>query len=63
MNYHVEVNTAGDREGVFTGNRVDHETIEIAEEAARDLFHRWTAVNHWRVVDDNGVVITQSNLS
>ena len=60
MNYHVEVNTAGDRPGVWTGNRVDHETPVAAEEAARDLFMRWTAVRYWRVTDDDGDVIASN---
>jgi len=59
MNYHVQVNTAGDPPGAWAGNLVDYKTAEEAEAAARDLFRRWTAVNHWRVIDDDGLVVAE----
>jgi len=55
----VQVNAYGDGEvngePVWTGNAIKHETFEAAEEAAKDLFGRWTAVKFWRVIDSNGV--------
>ena len=56
MKYHVEVNTVSCAPDAWTGNAVDHDTPEAAEEAARDLFARWTAVKFWRVTDDEGFV-------
>ncbi len=59
VTFHVEVHTYGDGQvdgqPVWTGNQVNHETFEAAEEAAKDLFGRWTAVKFWRVIDSNGV--------
>lgn len=60
MKYRVEVNTVSDTPDAWTGNRVDHDTQEAAVEAAKDLFHRWTAVRDWRVVDDDGLVVAGS---
>lgn len=57
MTFHVEVNTAGDPAGVFTGNAVIHETKDAAVEAAKDLFMRWFAVREWRVITDEGEVV------
>ena len=61
MKYHVEVHTVSCGPDEWTGNSVKHDTERLAEEAARDLYSRWTAVNYWRVIDDNGLVIA-SNL-
>ena len=61
MKYHVEVHTVSCGPDEWTGNNVRHENAKAAEEAARDLYSRWTAVNYWRVIDDNGLVIA-SNL-
>jgi len=49
--YKVFVNTAGDPEDSWATNGIDHPTVEAAEEAAKDLFMRWTAVKFWRVMD------------
>ena len=56
MIYRVEVNTYGDRAGVWNGNAVTYPSAKVATEAAKDLFHRWTAVKFWRVIDDEGQV-------
>lgn len=50
--YRVEVNTYGDPEGSWAGNAVRYDDKAAAIEAAKDLFFRWTAVEHWRVMDD-----------
>ena len=49
MKFKVEV--IADSSGVWAGNSLTFETAEKAEEYARDLFSRWTAVRKWRVVD------------
>ena len=61
MKYHVEVHTVSCGPDEWTGNSVLHGSAEKAEEAARDLFARWSAVKFWRVTDDSGEVIA-SNL-
>ncbi len=57
--FKVEVHTYGDGtvdgQPVWTGNGIEHETVEAAESAAKDLFGRWTAVKFWRVIDSNEV--------
>lgn len=58
MRFKYQVNTYGDREGVFTGNAVDFDTADKAIAAAKDLFQRWTAVKFWRVVDEQETVIS-----
>ena len=49
--YRVEVQA--DSTGTWAGNALTYATREEAEEAARDLFSRWTAVNKWRVIDSD----------
>lgn len=49
--YKVFVNTAGDPPDSWATNAMEYDTLEAAEEAADDLFMRWTAVNKWRVMD------------
>ena len=49
--YKVFVNTAGDPPDSYATNGMKYDTVEAAEEAAKDLFMRWTAVNTWRVMD------------
>lgn len=49
MLYKVEV--IADRSGQWTGNGITYTTREHAEESARDLASRWTAVRDWRVVE------------
>ena len=51
MKYKVEVNTAGDPQDAWTSNALTFDTIDEAENYARDLTARWTAVKDWRVVD------------
>jgi hypothetical protein len=55
--FRYQVNTYGDRDGVFTGNAVTFETADDAKAAAQDLFSRWTAVEFWRVLDAQDSVI------
>jgi hypothetical protein len=52
--YKVEV--IADGSGKWCGNAIEHETAELAKEAALSLFYRWTAVREWRVVDAQGTV-------
>lgn len=52
--YKIQVHTYGDPAGSWSGNAVEHDTQELAEDAAKDLFMRWTAVKWWRVIDENG---------
>lgn len=40
-----------DSSGKWCGNALRFPTKEMAEEYARDLFSRWTAVKEWRVVE------------
>jgi len=49
--YKVYVNTHGDPEDSWATNAMKYDTVEIAVEAAKDLFSRWTAVKYWRVMD------------
>lgn len=49
--YKVFVNTAGDPADSWATNAMKYDTVEAAEEAAKDLFMRWTAVRFWRVMD------------
>ena len=51
--YKVFVNTHGDPEDSWATNGKMYSTVEEAEEAAKDLFMRWTAVNKWRVMDSD----------
>ena len=48
-----EVNTAGDPEGVFTGNALRFATEQEAERWVLDLAMRWTAVADTRVVESD----------
>lgn len=54
--YRVEVNTVSCAPGTWTGNAIRFNEADECEEAARDLFMRWTAVKYWRVIDDQDVV-------
>jgi hypothetical protein len=49
--YKVFVNTHGDPEDSWATNAMEYGSVEEAEEAAKDLFSRWTAVKFWRVMD------------
>ena len=49
--FKVFVNTHGDPEDSWATNAMKYDTVEEAEEAAENLFMRWTAVNKWRVMD------------
>lgn len=55
--YHIQVNTFGDPDGVYSGNAVAYTTKSDAVEAAKDLFMRWTAVETWRVIDSDGTTV------
>lgn len=57
--YKVEV--LADNSGVWAGNSLTFETIELAETYARDLFMRWTAVRQWRVVHVESLAVMKSN--
>ena len=50
--FKVFVNTAGDPPDSWATNAMEYGSVEEATEAANDLFMRWTAVNKWRVMDD-----------
>ena len=56
--YRVEVNTAGDPADSWSSNALRFDDVVKAEEYAKDLFGRWTAVKYWRVIDDDNVVAT-----
>jgi hypothetical protein len=45
-----------DSSGEWTGNGLRFATRELAEQWARDLFSRWTAVKEWRVVESTDPV-------
>ena len=47
--YAVEV--IADSSGEWCGNGLKFPTIDQAQEHAVDLFHRWTLVRDWRVVE------------
>lgn len=47
--YAVEV--IADRDGKWCGNGLTFPTVDQAKEYAVDLFHRWTLVEDWRVVE------------
>jgi hypothetical protein len=45
-----------DSSGEWVGNGLRFTTKELAEQWARDLFSRWTAVKEWRVVESTDPV-------
>lgn len=45
------VQVIADNSGKWVGNQLRFDSIEAAEEYARDLSMRWTLVREWRVVD------------
>lgn len=47
--YKVEV--IADSTGNWCGNGITYTTKEHAEQSARDLAMRWTAVRDWRVIE------------
>jgi len=55
--YKVFVNTYGDPEDSWNTNAMKYATVELATEAAKDLFGRWTAVKFWRVMDDTKTTV------
>ena len=57
MKYRVEVHTVSCQPGAYTGNGIEHDTQEKAREAAVDLSTRWTAVEYWRVIDEDGAIV------
>lgn len=48
--FKVWVTTTGDN-GSWSTNSIEHDTVEQAEQAARDLFSRWMAVERWAVLE------------
>ena len=54
--YIAEVNTAGDPEGVFTGNMLRFATADEANGYVTDLAMRWTGVRDWRVTPSDDEV-------
>ena len=62
MEYRIQVNTYGDRtEDIWTGNAKIYPDQESAVTAVKDLFQRWTAVKHYRVIDSTDTVVFRSN--
>ena len=57
MKYRVEVHTVSCQPGAYTGNGIEHDTQEKARNAAVDLFTRWSAVEYWRVIDEDGAIV------
>ena len=51
-----EVHTAGDADGVFTGNALRFATEAEADQYVFDLAMRWTAVSDTRVVESDDAV-------
>ena len=69
MTYKVEVQA--DSTGTWAGNGLDRgalrlsvrlafDTVEDAEQYARDLTGRWMAVRYWYVVNEVGTVVQSS---
>ena len=53
-----------DSSGTWAGNGVKFDTKAQAEEAARNLFARWTLVTAWRVVNiETGGIVTHRDWS
>ena len=46
----LKVEVSADRSGEWVGNGLRFVTQAEAEEYAKDLYSRWTAVKEWRVV-------------
>ena len=46
-----KVEVIADNSGQWCGNQLVFATKEAAEEYAKDLMWRWTAVREWRVVE------------
>jgi len=59
MKFRVQVNTYGDPEDSWTGNKITHASRAQAKIAAKNLFQRWTAVRFWRVVDQDDKVVVE----
>jgi len=59
VKFRVEVNTVGDPDDSWSGNAITHASRAQAKWAAENLFDRWTAVEKWRVVDQNGKVVLE----
>jgi hypothetical protein len=60
--FKVQVNTYGDTsEDTWAGNAMTYNSESDAINAAKDLFMRWTAVRHYRVLDVNDTVVFRSD--
>jgi hypothetical protein len=51
MSFKVEF--IADSSGQWVGNSRHYPSRKVAEDAARGLFLRWTAVREWRVVEES----------
>jgi len=54
MSKQFRVEVIADSSGQWCGNALRYDTREQAEEAARDLACRWSAVQSWRVIEVEG---------
>jgi hypothetical protein len=52
----LKVEVIADRSGEWVGNGLRFATQAEAEEYAKDLYSRWTAVKEWRVLPSNDPV-------
>lgn len=59
MRYRVEVRVIG--ETAWVGNQVTYDSEALAVSAAQDLMWRWLLVSHWRVLDEQNIVVAQSD--
>jgi len=59
VKFRVEVNTFGDPDDSWSGNAITHASRAQAKWAAENLFDRWTAVQKWRVLDQNDKVVLE----
>ena len=58
--YKVEV--IADSSGKFCGNGLTFDTIDKAQDYARDLMSRWTLVTDWHVVDIDREAVVANRL-
>ncbi len=59
MKFRIEVNTYGDPDDSWAGNAMTYASAAQGKIAAENLFQRWTAVERWRVVDQNDKVVAE----
>ena len=46
-----KVEVLADDSGIWTGNALTFDKVEDAEDYAKDLYSRWTAVREYRIVE------------